>query len=351
MRPHANLAVRIDEPLVPRRAKSSFLLKTMKSIVGVILSDAVKVAVLGVCLLVCVSLVFRSSLLRDRVVNTWKMLQGAALRLADRLLPKTEGVPMEFTEEDGGWGRCTLQSKRSLGKTSFVQYDFDLPKSELTLPLQMGQQVSLSCLDSSDSIAKGDFYVYLGDRSRRTGTFSILAPQRNSDDEDGDMGFDEANFIRVLREDKFVNDELALRPGPSKLEYRGQFLPVTKMIFIAYGVGIVPILQQLKAVLPEGSSSVVQVDVLWVAETRDDFDIIEDQLEAEFLKYPSKLRVQMKVDNLRFNTLADNSKIESAIPDFSPGTMAVLSGPSGVSLRSRSYLVQRGYPDDCICIL
>ena len=157
--------------------------------------------------------------------------------------------------------------------------------------------------------------------------------------------------IRVLRDEMKVGDEVALRPGTQQLEYRGNYFPVTDMVYIAYGVGIVPILDQIRAVLPSGSSSVKMVTVVWINEQTTDFDQSQEQLEREYFKYITKLAVSCLVDNLKTNTLADNKDAVRAIPNFSAGTMAVLSGPKEVCRKAVSYLIKRGYPEDCICVL
>jgi ferredoxin-NADP reductase len=154
-----------------------------------------------------------------------------------------------------------------------------------------------------------------------------------------------------LKNDLKVGDEIAVKPGPRKLEYRGKHFPVTDMVYIASGVGIVPILEQVRAVLPNGSSSVKSVTVVWVDENSDDFDVISDHLEREYYKYTTKLAVSCVVDNLRVNTLADNDSIGNAIPEFIPGTMAVLSGPRAMQRKATNYLLSRGYPSDVICEL
>jgi ferredoxin-NADP reductase len=154
-----------------------------------------------------------------------------------------------------------------------------------------------------------------------------------------------------LKEDLKVGDEVAVRPGERKLEYRGKHFPVTDMVYIASGVGIVPILEQVRAVLPNGSSSVKSVSVVWVDETSEEFDVIADQLEREYFKHRTKLAVSCVVDNLNVNTLADNMEIVNAIPDFTAGTMAVLSGPRPMIKKAIRYLASRGYPEDVICEL
>jgi ferredoxin-NADP reductase len=148
-----------------------------------------------------------------------------------------------------------------------------------------------------------------------------------------------------------VGDEIAVKPGDRKLEYRGTHFPVTDMVYIASGVGIVPILEQVRAVLPSGQSSVKSVTVIWIDEDASNFDVISEQLEREYNKYTTKLAVSCIVENLRVNTLADNNSIVNAIPEFIPGTMAVLSGPRPMQRKGVTYLTNRGYPEDCICLL
>lgn len=157
--------------------------------------------------------------------------------------------------------------------------------------------------------------------------------------------------VRVLKEDLKVGDEVALQPGPKKLNYTGQYMPVTDMVYVACGTGIVPILDLVRAVLPSGTSSVRNVNVVWVNDDAADFDEIASQLEREYYKYSTKLAVTCVVDNLQQNTLADNQEIDNAIPSFIAGTMAVLSGPKEVSRKAAAYLIKRGYPQHCICIL
>jgi NAD(P)H-flavin reductase len=149
-----------------------------------------------------------------------------------------------------------------------------------------------------------------------------------------------------------IGDEIALRPGAQKLNYRGNYLPVSDMVYIAAGVGIVPILEQIRVVLPNGSSSVRSVTVIWINEDTSDFDQTSEQLEREYFKYSTKLAVSCVVDTLKMNSLGDNKEVENALPAFTPGTMAVLSGPTEVSKKAMSYLMQkRGFPEDCICVL
>jgi NAD(P)H-flavin reductase len=157
--------------------------------------------------------------------------------------------------------------------------------------------------------------------------------------------------VRVLKSDLKLGDEIAVKPGDRKLEYRGAHFPVTDMVYLASGTGIVPILEQVRAVLPNGQSSVKSVTVIWMDEDAGNFDVIADQLEREYHKYTTKLAVSCVVDNMRVNSLADNTGIVNAVPEFIPGTMAVLSGPRAMQRKAVTYLTSRGYPEDCICML
>lgn len=163
-----------------------------------------------------------------------------------------------------------------------------------------------------------------------------------------------AQQVRVLKQDLKVGDEVALKPGKNRLEYRGQYLPVTDMVYFACGTGIVPVMDQVRMVLPSSAaSSVESVTVVWVNESTRDFDVTAEQLEKEYNKHSSKLAVSCIVDDLTKGqkALSENSEIYEAVPDFIPGTMAVLSGPVPIMKQAVEYLEGRGYPLDCLCIL
>ncbi len=148
-----------------------------------------------------------------------------------------------------------------------------------------------------------------------------------------------------------VGDEIAIKPGDRRLSYRGQYLPVTEMVYIAVGVGIVPVLDQIRSVLPTGTSSVKNVSVVWINDDTRDFDANAELLEREYFKFSSKLAVACIVDDIRVKSLEDNAEVDAAVPNFSPGTMAVLSGPRELMRKAAAYLIDRGYPKDCLCVL
>jgi hypothetical protein len=130
--------------------------------------------------------------------------KGMTLRIVDTLKPNKEGVPMSFSGTNDGWGVCTLRSKRKLGKTNFVHYEFDLPQSNQVLPLKLGQKCELCCLDNKGNVAKGDFYAYHPTVNAVLGRFSIVAPNKSSMENEYDVGPDAANLVSINQTDCLV---------------------------------------------------------------------------------------------------------------------------------------------------
>ena len=322
-------------------------------------SKIAKLAAVTFCLTLVVSLSLRvllgSDTVSSRLTKFAKMVKGRTERIVDRYRPTPASTPMPFEDENEGWGICSLKARKRLGKTQFLQFDFELPKPEYTLPLDLGQQISLCCLDNDGNVARGSFFPFYKENSETPGSFSILAPNIEGVDSEESifrMGLENANFIRVIKEELKVGDEIALTPGDHRLSYKGQYLPVTDMVYIAYGTGIVPVLEQIRSVLPSGASSVSSVTVVWVNESARDFDVLADMLEKEYFKYSEKLAVSCIVGHVKETPdFAANDEINSAIPDFTQGSMAVLAGPTDVIDKATFYLEDRGYPLDTICTL
>jgi ferredoxin-NADP reductase len=365
--PYVSVAVSIDQPLITdtlwpvgSKAKNLTPIVVLKSLLSLLTLNVVRVALIAFCAALIVSVAVRSSdTLLSKIQTNWKLMNGQVQRLLERIRKPETGTPMPFEVDDKssgidklGWGVCTLRSKRRLGKSSFVQYDFDLPEPDYVLPLDLGQQVSLCCLDNDNSVAKGDFFIYSPEPMPRPGQFSILAPNSKSPSaNEFAVGQDAANFVRVLKQDMKVGDEIAIRPGHRRLAYRGQYLPVTDMVYIAIGAGVVPVLDQVRAVLPNGSSSVKGVTVVWINDQAKDFDVTAELLEKEYFKYSTKLAVSCVVDDLQLHAIEDNVEINAVVPDFQQGTMAVLAGPEAMTKKAAAYLEERGYPEDTICVL
>ena len=122
------------------------------------------------------------------------------------------------------------------------------------------------------------------------------------------------------------------------------------MVYFAAGDGIVPVMDQVKSVLPPGSSSVKGVSVIWANSDENDFDIALSTLEDEYFKYSTKLAVSCVVEHSG-EALKENEEVDEAVPDFNPGTMAVISGRKSFAVEAIAVLLNKGYPDNCICVL
>lgn len=148
-----------------------------------------------------------------------------------------------------------------------------------------------------------------------------------------------------------MGDEIAMKLGDVGLTYRGQFLPVKEMVFITAGDGVIPAIDQVRTVLPEGVSSVQLASVLWCCKDTNAFDIADKELETEYKKYPSKLAVTCVDDDFQGSDMKDNEDIVESVPDFLPGTMAIVAGPRSFRAKAKKYLSTRGYPSDTICVM
>lgn len=155
-----------------------------KSILAVLLSDVFKTAVLAFCIALAVSILSKGSksassifqpLVRS-VTHGYKYTQGQIVKLRERFVNnEPEGEPLEFEDAGDGdeWGVCTLASKKPVGKSQYIQYDFNLPRPDNTLQLALGQQVTLCCLDEDENVAKKNYFLY--SPKNTMGSFSILA--------------------------------------------------------------------------------------------------------------------------------------------------------------------------------
>lgn len=235
----SNLAVSLDRPLLSPieytyrstapPSSSSTLSMWWSSFLTVLLSDVLKTALIATLLAIVVSylpkLVFASSSgtaagyrnnnilspvvdIFDSIYQRVKTITTTILSRGSTTMSKKKKTsyttPMPF-EGDGGWGKCTLRSKKVLGSSSsstsgsssssssssqtssssFTVYEFALPESYYTIPLTLGQQLEFCCLSSNDDICTGSFYPLDGG--------------------DGDGGHTNAGVVRVV----LPNDKMA----------------------------------------------------------------------------------------------------------------------------------------------
>ena len=297
------------------------------------------------------------------------------------------GIAMPFDDDAEGWGVGTLRSKERLGATSFYRYVFDLPESDYVLPLELGETVRLCCLDNESSgnddddnggegkAVQAEFYTFQPERHPRPGSFSILVPDpsiaplliADHQDPGGSSSSNllvgsfnswndaqQAKIATLLQNELDVGDEIAIQPtGVSRLQHRGRH-EVTDMLYIAVGTGIAPVLDQVRAILPDASAAptVQSVSVVYINDAADDFDVTAQLLEQEYHRHSDKLACVDCVVMDYMAELAGNTDMDEAVPTFQPGTMAVLAGPSASMKKIVAFLQQeRGFPRECICVL
>jgi NAD(P)H-flavin reductase len=366
--PH--LKVALDKPLIPsdplfyatrKPAAPGSPIGWLQPLSALLVSEAfMKAAAATIITSLVLLLVLRGSSsgsladsLRRMAIIVREKVAAAVEAVVGSGVSSPKGTPMYFdAKANEGWGVCTLVAKRRLGKTAFAQYDFDLPDPDTYIDLELGQQISLCCLDNDSNVVKGDFFPYQPERRSQPGRFSILVPNPpNPDDTRLLVGSETARFVNTLKKDMKVGDEIAVKPGSRKLDYKGQFLPVTDMVYVAHGAGIVPVLEQVRTVLPAGSSTVKSVSVAWINDETRDFDVNADLLEREYYRYRKKMAVSCIVEDLAGSAMRDSVEINAAVPSFQPGTMAVVAGPEAFADKTVDYLRERGYPRDTICVL
>eukprot|EP00519_Triparma_laevis_P001720 CAMPEP_0182510064 /NCGR_PEP_ID=MMETSP1321-20130603/27930_1 /TAXON_ID=91990 /ORGANISM="Bolidomonas sp., Strain RCC1657" /LENGTH=457 /DNA_ID=CAMNT_0024716467 /DNA_START=143 /DNA_END=1513 /DNA_ORIENTATION=- len=280
------------------------------------------------------------------VVHFWRLLWGRVARVIDFYQAKTRPVSEELDLSGDEWGVSTLVSKEPIGEAGYVRYTFKIPEGKV-LPLDMAQQLTLCCLDAGSNVAKSDFFV--SSARHVAGKFEIVATRGAKKDE-AVLGRESAAFHSVLYEQMEVGDEVAIKPGKSTLEYRGQDLPVTDMVYLCNGLGVVPIINQVKELVGVQSSTVQTLSVVWINEKPEEFyKGAYNELEDEFYKYNKKLDVSCCLANdVYAGAMSDNEEIVTSVPDFQPGTMAVLAGPDYFVKKANMFLQSKGYPADCI---
>ena len=213
----SNLAVSLDRPLLSPveytyRAPSSK--GVWSSFLAVLLSDVFKTALIAFILAVGVSLVPKLfstvsvaggsddggtvasgksflSTLTNRIMTPIQSLLSPSKNASKSKRKEAYSEPMPF-EGDGGWGKCTLRSKKHIGQ-SFTIYEFALPKSYYKVPLALGQSLEFCCLSSNDDICTGSFYPY---DEVGAGVVRVVLPNDKYDDE-GNAQFVSLTFVML----------------------------------------------------------------------------------------------------------------------------------------------------------
>jgi len=282
------------------------------------------------------------------------------------------GSPLKLTD---GWGLCSLRDRRKL-EGGFVKYTFALPEKNNVLGTSYGQRVEL-CVLHHGKVTRGRFYPLDVDQRGvlevlvREGGNEKWEHEKEGDGEekniDGTLGLesrdsgDDPIFADALAT-LSLGDDVAISPSSDAdaLTYTVLDVPITDLVFLSNGVGIVPALSQAKAVV----ASVKSIAIVWVNRRESDFvKECYEKLEKLFYRFNRRVDVSccLSIDEYSGETTSDVRKplslsnypeVTEGVPDYRPGMWAVLSGPGGFTEEAHEYLLQgRGFPSGAVCIL
>lgn len=209
--PSSNLAVSIDKPLLTPTEfgyRSSSPTNVWRPFLTVLLSDVFKTAIVAFLIAAGVTLLSKcftgaatasgGSNIVSNIATKLKQFAGVITKSTRTNKPVDRTVPMPF-EGDGGWGKCTIRSKKKVGTSPFTVYEFALPKPEYNIPLALGQQLDFCCLSSDDDICTGNFYPYeVGNESgdSQRGVVRIVVPESDSVEENAaQVGMGNSKFV------------------------------------------------------------------------------------------------------------------------------------------------------------
>jgi len=238
------------------------------------------------------------------------------------------------------WKVCTLLDREDISP-KYSRYRFELLNPDGVLPLSIGQELTMCVIDDEDRVLKESFFPISTQNSK--GYFDVVV--KNENDYAGNI--DENSFASTLKELR-VGDELAFKGGRYRLNYSGKQKTITALTCVAAGLGITPILQVLRGVLPESESSISDVELLWMNENGEEF-LCDDEISKFEVKYYSKFFASKVVQpDLYGVNMMKNDDILGSISPYEPGRIAVIAGPDYVITKARQLLTTIGYPSDCI---
>ena len=291
-----------------------------------------------------------------------RLFKRAYQKMKQKVSSLDTTIPIDFKSTPKSEWKAWLVNKSPMGNfrssMPHMQYTFSLPKKENVIQLNVGQMLTLKYRDKKHRTVQKDYYIHEPPRqlgTRRKGKFSIVTSSTSKESSDSTEGevyneFGRTTFEKVLQNGLEIGDEIEFQPGPNTLDYRGEHFPVREMVYFAEGIGIIPVLEQMKVLLKKSKSSVESMALIWAAAKEEDFEIALQTLESLYYKNSNSLSVScvLHKDNLY---ALDFSKNDVECPQYNPGSMAVISGEREFALKGIELLIAHGYPENCICIL
>jgi NAD(P)H-flavin reductase len=238
------------------------------------------------------------------------------------------------------WGVCRLHEREILPGDLF-KYRFELNSADAILPLEMGQELQMCVVDSRDSVLKEPFFPVSKPDAR--GFFDIVT--RRGGDASGDR------FAEALSQ-MGLGDEVAFKGGRYRLNYLGSNYPIEGMSIIASGFGAPPALQIIRDIFTQESTTIDDVEMLWVNEKKSDF-VCDADLEALEYRYVERFTMSRIIqEDLYGRGLANRNDVKETLSPYVKGRLGVICAPEYVIGKARNILIDLGYPmDDIVTIV
>ena len=239
------------------------------------------------------------------------------------------------------WGVCVLSQKELL-PGGYFRYRFEIDSSNAVLPLQLGQEISMCSVDNKEKVLKEAFFPVSSPLAR--GYFDIMTK----------IGGESASdrFARSLSE-LLLGDEIAYKGGRYRLNYLGSNYPIKAVSIVASGLGATSALQILQNVLPGDSTTIENVEMVWINENEEDY-ICTDKIRQYEYGHLEKFTLDRIIeDDLYGRGFTRKDEIKQTLSSFDKGRIAIICAPEYVVGKARNFLTtELGYPlDDIVTIV
>uniref|UniRef100_A0A7S3JTT0 Uncharacterized protein n=1 Tax=Aureoumbra lagunensis TaxID=44058 RepID=A0A7S3JTT0_9STRA len=195
------------------------------------------------------------------------------------------------------WAPCVLEGVEEYGKYAVYRLALKAGPGK-ALPLEVGQAVSIMCLDSKSRVARAECWsaAFADANAWNRGVVDLVGPAAGKDRENDQ----EAKAVFDALDALGTGAEAAVRPGKRYFAYDGPHLPITRLVCFAQDAGSLPILQLLAESLPLGRSTVREADVYWIGsdetlEPQD--DDLYAALEDLYYTYHTKMALNCILDD------------------------------------------------------
>lgn len=275
------------------------------------------------------------------------------------------------------WAPSLLEDREDHG--DYVTYRFALKAGpNCALPLKLGQEVTLMCLDDKNRPVRASFPL-ASKRRDPAGVVAVMVPigaRRLDRAAVGGLTGEQMTVAAAL-DNLPVGGEVAVRPGRQAFNYDGPHLPITSLQCFVEELGAIPAIQLIQESLPRGQSTVGAIDVFYMNAHEEDF-VLYDKLESLYYKFHRKMSLSCVLDEQLYQGVVDDSQqqqqraprrrnqqqnaattvfkrnddLRQAVNPWEPGLLAVIAGPPAFATQVSTYLKDvLKYPPDCVIAL